>query len=34
MNFSHNDSKNIMILYYLFVCSVTDDNDARNSDYI
>ena len=33
MNFSHNGSKNIMILYYLFVCSVTD-NDVRNSDFI
>jgi len=33
MNFSHNDSKNIMILYYIFVCSVTDD-DSRNSDYV
>jgi len=34
MNFSHNDSKNIMILYYLFVYSVFDDDDARKSDYI
>lgn len=33
MSFSHIDSKNIMILYYLFVCSVTNDG-ARNSDYI
>lgn len=33
MNFSHSDSKNIVILYYLFVYSVIDD-DARNSDYI
>jgi len=32
MNFSHNDSKNIMILCYLFIYSVFDD--AYNSDYI
>jgi hypothetical protein len=33
MTFSHSDSKNIMILYCIFVCSVTDD-DRRNSDYV